>query len=270
MCRHNSYFASASRHQEYYSLEDANFDDREYFNPEAHLTAGYSDQPIIINHPTRGGLVSIQAHWGIVPGYAKEPDLDKAIKDSARYVNARAETVQESRLYGPLIKSFRCLIPSTGFWDYHYDKVTVQLKTKIKEEDRKTAMLVRKKGEDIFSIAGLFTFWKSRAVEGKIFKSFTMITTDANEAMRLVHNGGENPFRMPLTLTREQEMLWLNPTITDLELSQLLGYHIPSRSLTAWPTKSPAQRDAPKDETLFQQIDVPGLVFDSNFDRFAA
>lgn len=63
-------------------------------------------------------------------------------------------------------------------------------------------------------MAGLWD--TGRAEDGKIIESFTVITTEANAAMRQIHE------RMPVILKKEDEGIWLDPKATAENLIQLL------------------------------------------------
>jgi putative SOS response-associated peptidase YedK len=62
-----------------------------------------------------------------------------------------------------------------------------------------------------FGFAGLWETWKPP--EGEEIKSCAIITTEANELLKDVHD------RMPVILPRGREDLWLDP---DAELAHLL------------------------------------------------
>ena len=55
---------------------------------------------------------------------------------------------------------------------------------------------------DVFAFAGLWENWVDRET-GELLQSFSIITTDANELVREVHD------RMPVILPREAEAQWL-------------------------------------------------------------
>jgi hypothetical protein len=54
----------------------------------------------------------------------------------------------------------------------------------------------------------------------------------------MIHNSGENAFRMPLFLpTKEMELKWLKPDLTDKEMREILEYELPSEDVyyhTTW------------------------------------
>jgi len=62
----------------------------------------------------------------------------------------------------------------------------------------------------MFSFAGLWEDWKD--AEGRARRTFTIITTEANELMKDLHH------RMPVILPPQLEEEWLeNPNIPDLK-----------------------------------------------------
>ena len=97
-------------------------------------------------------------------------------------INARAETAAEKPLFRESVRSMRCVIPSSGFYEWDAEK-------------RKYLFTLPGKAE--LYMAGLY------AIRDDIL-CFCILTTAANESMRDVHD------RMPLILTREQISPWLS------------------------------------------------------------
>lgn len=96
-------------------------------------------------------------------------------------VNARAETAAEKPMFAESAQHQRCVIPSTGFYEWDGDK-------------RKFSFTMP--GSTALYMAGVFD------VRGGI-PCFCILTTAANDSMREVHD------RMPLVLEREQIEPWL-------------------------------------------------------------
>jgi putative SOS response-associated peptidase YedK len=65
------------------------------------------------------------------------------------------------------------------------------------------------KSREPFAFAGLWDAWK--APEGNILFSFTIITTEANELLRPVHD------RMPVILRLHDEDKWLDPDLKNID-----------------------------------------------------
>ena len=68
-------------------------------------------------------------------------------------------------------------------------------------------MYIVLKSREPFGFAGLWDTWTSP--EGREIKSCTIITTEANELLKQIHD------RMPVILTRDAEAVWLDPTIQE-------------------------------------------------------
>lgn len=121
--------------------------------------------------------------WGLVPSWAKDPAIGN------KMINAKAETLAEKPSFRVPLRSKRCIVPATSFFEW-------------KQDEGKTPYSISLKSQKIFGIAGLWDSWISP--EGEIIHTFTLITTEANEFMQQIHH------RMPVILTRENEKLWLN------------------------------------------------------------
>lgn len=135
--------------------------------------------------------------WGLQPFWAKDA---KAVK---RAINARAETVAEKPLFRNLLKSKRCLVPADGFFEW-------QKKGKEKVPHRITL-----KSGELFTFAGLWDEWTNKET-GEVLYTFSIITTEANELVRPIHD------RMPVILSPEAEELWLDEHERQEDLLSLL------------------------------------------------
>lgn len=100
---------------------------------------------------------------------------------STLVINARAETAPEKPLFRDSVRSRRCLIPSTGFYEW---------------DSQKRKYLFTLPREGALYMAGLYD---RRGNED----CYCILTTSPNASMRPVHD------RMPLILTGEQRHRWL-------------------------------------------------------------
>lgn len=144
-----------------------------------------SDIPIV--YIRNRGRVLINAHWGLVPHWAKD--------DTFQPINARAETVATKPFFRDAYKNGRCLIPASGFYEWQGS------------EGHKQPYYFSLPDTDIFAFAGLRDHWDS---PGKSLDSCTIITTAANDIMAPVHN------RMPVILAPDDYDAWLNGDDGDL------------------------------------------------------
>lgn len=140
------------------------------------------------------------------------------VKDPAignRMINARAETIAEKPAFRAALRKRRCLIPADGFFEW-------QKLGKLKQPVR-----IVLKNRETFGFAGLWEKWKSP--EGEEITSCTIITTEANELLKTVHD------RMPVILTREDEAVWLDPKTQETEKLLPLLKQYPSDKMEFYP-----------------------------------
>lgn len=136
-------------------------------------------------------------HWGLVPSWAKDPAIGN------RMINARAETLAEKPSFKRLVGTRRCLVPADGFYEWR------------REGKRKVPVWVHLKNREPFGFAGLWDLW--RKPEGEGLYSFTIVTTEANDLLKPIHD------RMPVILDKVGGERWLDPTFTSFSsLSTLL------------------------------------------------
>lgn len=125
--------------------------------------------------------------WGLVPSWSKDPKVGN------RMINARVETIAIKPSFKHILKTNRCLVPCSGFYEWK------AVGTK------KVPYYIGLKNRKIFCLAGLFDIWKGR--DGNNLKTFTIITTQPNNTLKPIHN------RMPVILRQELEDQWLNTKI---------------------------------------------------------
>lgn len=177
--------------------------------------------------------------WGLIPRTAKPADRERYDRKNL-LKNARAETLFEKWPWKMLWAHKRCIIPVTGFFEPH----------RLPDGKAQYYYTTLKDG-GIFSIAGLWDEWIDQRTGEKLL-SFVLITTEANSLMRKIHNGGNNPFRMPKILTAEEEERWLDPTITQKgEVAKLLSV-FPEDAMTAWIVRKKFNYGDPFDESIIE------------------
>ena len=130
-------------------------------------------------------------------------------------INARAETLVEKRTFKSLLGKSRCLVPASGFYEWK----------KLPGGGKTPYFFGLKRGAP-FAFAGLWTVWHVGR-EDEI-RSFTIITTSANEIMAPIHD------RMPVILHEKDESRWLDPELRKPEdlLPLLVPY--PSAGMEFW------------------------------------
>lgn len=142
--------------------------------------------------------------WGLIPFWTKTEKDANEIR--TKTYNARAESIFEKPSFRGSINTKRCIVPSTGFFDWRH------------EGGKKIPYFIYMKNEDIFSMAGIYSDWVDPGT-GEVIKTFSIITTGANDLMRYIHNTN---FRMPVILREEDEKKWLSPRLNKGEIESFL------------------------------------------------
>jgi putative SOS response-associated peptidase YedK len=142
--------------------------------------------------------------WGLIPSWAKS--LHDAEEIRYKTFNARGETVNSKPSYSKAFKTRRCIIPVKGFFEWQH------------LEDRKIPWYIYHAEYEIFSLAGLYEHWVESA-SGEVYDTFSVITTDANDLMAIIHNSKK---RMPVILDKEGEKQWINSSTTPADAQSLL------------------------------------------------
>lgn len=180
-------------------------------------------QPVVVKHsPNTIRMMT----WGLIPAWSKD--------GRSLTINARAETVSVKPMFKKLLRTQRCLIPATGFYEWK------------RGPDGKQPFYIGTKDRDFFGFAGLYDVWKDPKDE-EIY-SYAIITCGPNKTMSEIHN------RMPVILNKNDEEDWLNPDTVEPEklLPFLKSY--PDNLMTAYPIygriNSPANNDSNIDQPL--------------------
>ncbi len=142
--------------------------------------------------------------WGLIPHWSDTP------RTGNRMFNARAETIDRQPAFRYAFSKRRCLVPVDAYYEW-----------KRAGSVRQPYAIVRPDGRPI-ALAGLWAGWKDEDT-GEVIRSFTIVTTAANEMMATVHG------RMPVLIPEEAWERWLDPGRTDgAALAELKGLLVPT------------------------------------------
>lgn len=142
--------------------------------------------------------------WGLIPFWTKDEKQADEIKRMT--LNARADTIFSKPSFREPIRSKRCIVPSTGYFEWRH------------EGTRKIPYYIYVKDEPIFSMAGIYDSWLDKST-GEVISTFSIITTEANPLIDYIHN---TKHRMPAILSRKDEEMWLDPKLGKSDIEQLL------------------------------------------------
>jgi putative SOS response-associated peptidase YedK len=184
------------------------------------------DALVIRRHPETGARRLDALKWGLVPHFTKD------LKEAARPINARAETVATSGMFRGAFTARRCIVPAGLF--YEWQKVGAA----------KQPYAIARADEAPLAFGGIWESWRSP--DGGILRTFAIVTTPANREMSGLHDGMPLVHdRMPLVLEEADWRLWLGEDAGDA--AELLR-PAPDGTLRAWPVSprvnSPRNNDA--------------------------
>ncbi len=152
------------------------------------------------------------ARWGLVPWWAKEVSIGQ------RTINARSESVGETRTFRDSYRTRRCLVPADGFYEWQ-----------ARGGGKQPFHLTLADGTP-FAFAGLYDLW--RRAEDEWLESFTILTTRPNSLLAPIHD------RMPVILPAAAHALWLDPSVEEAESLEALFDPYPAGRMLATPVST--------------------------------
>ena len=129
--------------------------------------------------------------WGFVPAWSRDPS------DGPRPINARAEGAATSRLFGPSVRSRRCVVPVDGWYEW------------VEEDGARQPFLLRDPDGAVVALAGLWSTWRDPEGAAPPLATVAVVTTEARGPAAAVHH------RMPLVLAGDDLDAWLDPATAD-------------------------------------------------------
>ena len=118
--------------------------------------------------------------WGFVPHWSKSPT------DGPLLINARSETVAEKPAFRAAVRERRCLVPVSGFYEWHRTK------------EAKLPWYASRSDGTPLVLGGIWQDWGEDGLP-----TLAILTTAANSAMAPIHD------RLPLVIEQDDWGLWL-------------------------------------------------------------
>jgi putative SOS response-associated peptidase YedK len=129
--------------------------------------------------------------WGLVPAWAKELSI------GSKLINARSETLAERPAFRAALRSRRCIVPASGFFEW------------TGEARYRVPHAITVSGRPLVPFAGLWESWK--APDGRTLETYTIVTTGANAFVSGMHD------RMPAILEERDIDAWLGGTVEEAQ-----------------------------------------------------
>jgi putative SOS response-associated peptidase YedK len=180
----------------------------------------------------KGLRALVPMRWGVIPSWWSKPLKEMNLAT----FNARVETITEKPMFRRAFKRTRCLIPASGYYEWH-----------DAPDGKQPYYFTRRDGASI-TIAGLWDEWRDRQA-GETIRSCAMIITDANDFVGELHD------RMPVILEPEQFEAWLTGS-AGLELLKPAANDV----LQCWPVsrRVNSSRAPDDDASLIEPVAIAG------------
>lgn len=141
--------------------------------------------------------------WGYGPEWWDKPPL----------INARSETAFSGRMFRPLLKNGRAIVPSDGWFEWQ--------KT---DSEKQPFFIYQKSRKPLFMAAlGRAPFGQDHGNEG-----FVILTASSNQGMIDIHD------RRPVVLTPEGAQAWLNQDLSEDDAWNIIQNEALSESAFTW------------------------------------
>lgn len=183
-------------------------------------------QPVIVQGAWGRELVQMQ--WGLVSRGTK------TLTGTHPIINARAESLLEKTSFASLVKTKRCLVPASGFFEWKH------------EGARKQPFYLHLPDQPLFAFAGLYDEWHDTA--GAIIATYTIITTGPNALVTPIHN------RMPVILSPVHEEQWLVGGPPDAGLLREMLAPYPAEKMALHPVSPLVNTPSADDERVIRPV----------------
>ena len=162
----------------------------DFFSSEIELDESNTFKPSYNICPTQhapilrvdtSGMKLENMHWGLIPSWSKDK------KYASNLINARLETLNDKPSFKGLVKSHRCIVVASGYYEW------------VNTQNGKQPMYIQS-NQSVLPLAGLWTSW------GNI-NSFTIVTQNSFSHLKTLHH------RMPLILDNSSILTYLDSDI---------------------------------------------------------
>lgn len=141
--------------------------------------------------------------WGLIPFWTKNDQDARTIRNYTP--NCIIETAFNKPSFRHAIKSKHCIVPVSGFFEWR------------DFQKKKYPYYITPKNDDLFCLAGIWDEWVNKD-NGLIFKTFSILTTEANAVMSAIHNSKK---RMPVIIPENQIENWLREPLSEDQVNKI-------------------------------------------------
>lgn len=203
----------------------------------------YNLFPVLKANEDKTSFDLVPMEWGFIPQYIPNREALLLFRNggtdpvSGKFsppiitLNAIGEELLQKPMYKSSALSRRCLVLSSGFFEWQHiypigKKTGKPLKTAVKYP-----YYISVPEQDYFFMAGIWTPWTDKST-GEYVESFSIITTRANALMEKIHNSKK---RMPVILNEALATEWLMGNPLPERISAIATYQFPAEKMAAYP-----------------------------------
>lgn len=203
----------------------------------------YANWPII---KSNGDDFSFElAHWELIAPWVKSSLEVMKGREKFNTLNATAERLFESKLFKQPALKRRCLVLSSGFYEWRH------FKPDDSNKDIAYPYYISIKDQPYFYMAGIYQPWVD-VESGETMDTFSIVTTKANTLMEQIHNKKK---RMPSILNEQQASDWLNPNIGESKIKELATNQIDAHLMNAYTLKKDFRNSInPLEECVYAEL----------------
>ena len=188
-------------------------------------------QPIAAVWEQHGRREAHFARWGLVPGWVKDP------REFPLLINARVETMAEKPAFRDALKHGRCIIPASGYYEWHTNP-----------DKSKQPYYITLSDDRPMALAGLYASWMGP--NGEEIDSVATITVPANRQKGEIHD------RMPAILDEAAIDDWLNVLDVRAAEARQLALPLPDGTLKFHPVSTRVNSARDDDPGLIEPVTV--------------
>jgi len=244
MCYYNGQKVSRAEYIRLLEIEKAiiNYD---FLKNDLQTGFDYGKVAVLKPIPEKLDFDITQMEWGFIPPYLHTREDVTAMRNGytdnkGRFhppltmLNARGEELLHSgKVFRQAALSRRCIVLSSGFYDWRHVYGTNKRTGKPLKTATKYPYYVTVKGKGYFYMLGIWQPWTDRAT-GEYVESVAIVTTapPKGHLMAQVHNSKE---RMPTIPTEEFAYEWIFGDLDEQRIREIANFVLPSNLMEAYP-----------------------------------
>lgn len=197
------------------------------FNQPAKRCFDYTEWPII-RIDGYGEWDAVPMEWGIIAPWIKSREEARQSRIMYPTYNAIGAEMLQKKTFATPARKHRCLVPSTGFYEYMHVPKIGKKGQPLKAVD-KIPFYITVPGQPLFYMAGIYSPWFDHDKDDWI-NTFSIITAEAGPVMAQVHNTKK---RQPTILPPALAERWTDKDLTDTEIVEIASHQFDNNQLKA-------------------------------------